>query len=67
MLRAARLSNFDVTLLFEVTNSSCFQRDDGSLLVAADARAERIGAKPCRAVVVRGLRHTILRLRIEWF
>jgi hypothetical protein len=30
------------------------------LLVAADARAERIGAKPSRAVVARGLRHTVL-------
>jgi hypothetical protein len=28
--------------------------------VAADARAERIGAKPSRAVVARGLRHTVL-------
>jgi len=26
MLRAARLSHFDFTLLFEVTDSSCFQR-----------------------------------------
>jgi hypothetical protein len=34
--------------------------DDGSLLVAADARTERIGAKPSRAVVARGLRHTVL-------
>jgi hypothetical protein len=33
--------------------------DDGSLL-AADARAERNGAKPSRAVVARGLRHIVL-------
>jgi hypothetical protein len=59
MLRAARLSHFDVTLLFEVTDSSCWS-DDGSSLVAADARTERIGAKPSRAVVARGLRHTVL-------
>jgi len=39
MLRVARLSHFNVTLLFEVADSSCFQ-DDGSSLVAADARAE---------------------------
>src|SRR5580658_3133683 len=35
--------------------------DDGSLL-AADARAERSGAKPSRAVVARGLRHTVLTI-----
>jgi hypothetical protein len=34
--------------------------DDGSLLVAADARAECIGAKPSRAVMARGLRHKYL-------
>ena len=34
--------------------------DDGSSLVAADARAKRIGAKPSRAVVARGLRHIVL-------
>ena len=34
--------------------------DDGSLLLAADACTERVGAKPSRAVVARGLRHTVL-------
>jgi len=28
--------------------------------VAADARAKRIGAKPSRAFVARGLRHSVL-------
>ena len=41
--------------------------DDGSLLVAADARTERIGAKPSRAVVARGLRHTVLTMRVVRF
>ena len=40
--------------------------DDGSLL-AADARAERNGAKPSRAVVARGLRHTFLTIRVVRF
>jgi hypothetical protein len=67
MLRTARLSHFDVTLLFEVTDSSCFQRDDGSLLVPADARAEPLVQSHAEPSWQEGSDILFLPLRIEWF
>jgi hypothetical protein len=53
MLRTGVIRHFDIALLFATPKSSCWQALMLSRWLAADARAERTGARPSRAVVAR--------------
>jgi hypothetical protein len=60
IMRTSVIRYFDVTLRFASPKSSSLACADVSWVVGGNARAERTGARPSRAVVARRLRRLIL-------